>query len=229
MGDRHSLLRPGSPPQPHGTAPPGRHADGNGLYLFVQPSSTRSWIQRLVIRGRRREIELGSIALVSLAEAREKARANRKLARADGDTPAAAALLCQAACSAGVTRAATMTVRRSAMSAPERGSGGGAPCPPAASAAARAAGGSKGGAASPWPDRNVQHCVGWLTHRNRPPAVARATPGIPRGGEPSSAAVRAADQRIDPASGSRGHAARVKGGGLQAPHHDRYSPGARSY
>ena len=63
--------------------PPGRHADGNGLDLFVQPSSTRSWIQRLVIRGRRREIELGSIALVSLAEAREKARANRKLARAD--------------------------------------------------------------------------------------------------------------------------------------------------
>ena len=27
------------------TAPPGRHADGNGLYLFVQPSGTRSWIQ----------------------------------------------------------------------------------------------------------------------------------------------------------------------------------------
>ena len=51
------------------TAPPGRHADGNGLYLFVQPSGTRSWIQRLVIRGRRRELGLGSVALVSLAEA----------------------------------------------------------------------------------------------------------------------------------------------------------------
>ena len=35
------------------SAPPGRHADGNGLYLFVQPSGTRSWVQRLVIRGRR--------------------------------------------------------------------------------------------------------------------------------------------------------------------------------
>ena len=67
------------------TAPPGRHADGNGLYLFVQPSGTRSWIQRLVIRGRRREIGLGSVALVSLAEAREKALANRKLAREGGD------------------------------------------------------------------------------------------------------------------------------------------------
>ena len=67
------------------TAPPGRHADGNGLYLFVQPSGTRSWIQRLVIRGRRRELGLGSITLVSLAEAREKALANRKLAREAGD------------------------------------------------------------------------------------------------------------------------------------------------
>ena len=67
------------------TAPPGRHADGNGLYLFVQPSGTRSWIQRLVIRGRRRELGLGSVALVSLAEAREKALANRKLAREGSD------------------------------------------------------------------------------------------------------------------------------------------------
>ena len=67
------------------SAPPGRHADGNGLYLFVQPSGTRSWIQRLVIRGRRRELGLGSVALVPLAEAREKARVNRKLAREGGD------------------------------------------------------------------------------------------------------------------------------------------------
>ncbi len=67
------------------SAPPGRHADGNGLYLFVQPSGTRSWIQRLLIRGRRRELGLGSVALVPLAEAREKALANRKLARRGGD------------------------------------------------------------------------------------------------------------------------------------------------
>ena len=57
------------------SAPPGRHADGNGLYLFVQPSGTRSSIQRLLIRGRRRELGLGSVALVPLAEAREKALA----------------------------------------------------------------------------------------------------------------------------------------------------------
>ena len=67
------------------SAPPGRHADGNGLYLFVQPSGTRSWIQRLVVRGRRRELGLGSLALVPLAEAREKALDNRKFAREGGD------------------------------------------------------------------------------------------------------------------------------------------------
>ena len=66
-------------------APPGRHADGNGLYLYVQPSGARSWVQRLVIRGRRRELGLGSTALVPLAEAREKAWSNRKLAREGGD------------------------------------------------------------------------------------------------------------------------------------------------
>ena len=66
-------------------APPGRYCDGNTLYLFVQRSGARSWVQRLVIRGRRHDLGLGSVALVSLAEAREKARTNRKLAREGGD------------------------------------------------------------------------------------------------------------------------------------------------
>ena len=67
------------------SAPPGRHADGNGLYLFVQPSGTRSWVQRLVIRGRRLELGLGAATLVPLARAREQALANRMLARSGGD------------------------------------------------------------------------------------------------------------------------------------------------
>ena len=67
------------------SAPPGRHADGNGLYLFVQPTGTRSWVQRLVIRGRRRELGLGAAVLVPLAKAREQALANRMLARSGGD------------------------------------------------------------------------------------------------------------------------------------------------
>ena len=66
-------------------ASPGRYCDGQGLYLFVQPSGARSWVQRLVVRGRRQELGLGSALLVPLAEAREKALANRKLAREGGD------------------------------------------------------------------------------------------------------------------------------------------------
>ena len=83
--------RPGRHPRNALTAPfirtarPGRHADGQGLYLYVQPSGARSWTQRLVIRGRRRELGLGSVDLVSLAEARAQALANRKLARSGGD------------------------------------------------------------------------------------------------------------------------------------------------
>ena len=67
----------------------GRYADGNGLYLHVDPSGARRWVQRLVIRGRSRGLGLGSYALVTLAEARELALANRKLARAGGDPLAA--------------------------------------------------------------------------------------------------------------------------------------------
>ena len=67
------------------TAAPGRYCDGQGLYLFVQPSGTRSWVQRIAIRGRRHELGLGSAVLVPLAEARAKALANRKIAREGGD------------------------------------------------------------------------------------------------------------------------------------------------
>ena len=62
-----------------------RRGDGNGLYLAVQPTGSRNWIQRLVIRGRRRDLGLGGFPLVSLREAREQAFANRKVARLGGD------------------------------------------------------------------------------------------------------------------------------------------------
>lgn len=68
---------------------PGRHADGNGLYLEVDPSGAARWVQRLMVHGRRRDIGVGSLALVKLGEAREIAEANRKLARAGGDPIAA--------------------------------------------------------------------------------------------------------------------------------------------
>lgn len=64
---------------------PGRYGDGNGLYLIVKPSGSKNWILRTVVHGRRRDIGLGSLKLVSLAEAREKAVAMRKIAREGGD------------------------------------------------------------------------------------------------------------------------------------------------
>jgi integrase len=63
----------------------GRHADGNGLYLLVEPSGAKRWVLRTMVHGRRRDIGLGSARLVSLAEAREKASLYRKTARAGGD------------------------------------------------------------------------------------------------------------------------------------------------
>ena len=64
-------------------AGPGRHADGNGLYLHVDPSGARRRVRRIAIRRKRREPGLGSCVPVTLAKARETARRNRKAARAD--------------------------------------------------------------------------------------------------------------------------------------------------
>ncbi|WP_082731436.1 tyrosine-type recombinase/integrase [Sphingomonas sp. CCH16-B10] len=68
---------------------PGMYGDGNGLYLKVDPSGAKRWVQRLVVRGKRRDIGLGSTGLVSLAEARERALEQRKVARGGGDPIAA--------------------------------------------------------------------------------------------------------------------------------------------
>ena len=92
---------------------PGRYCDGNGLYLHVDPSGARRWVQRLVIQGRNRMLGLGGCALVSLAEARAMARRNRKTARAGRDPRAGAR-----------THAAPCTCGRPAVPAPA------APAPP---------------------------------------------------------------------------------------------------
>ena len=64
---------------------PGLHGDGGTLYLRVAPGGSRSWIQRLTINGKRRDVGLGGWPLVTLAEAREFAFENRRLARRGGD------------------------------------------------------------------------------------------------------------------------------------------------
>ncbi|MYE94387.1 MAG: tyrosine-type recombinase/integrase [Gemmatimonadetes bacterium] len=64
---------------------PGLYWDEHGLVLRVKPSGYKQWIQRLFIHGKRRELGLGPLRLVTLAEARDAALANRKVARAGGD------------------------------------------------------------------------------------------------------------------------------------------------
>lgn len=52
-------------------------------------SGAKRWVLRTVVHGRRRDIGLGSARLVSLAGAREAARALRRIARDGGDPLAA--------------------------------------------------------------------------------------------------------------------------------------------
>ena len=67
---------------------PGLHGDGDTLFLRVAPGGSKSWIQRVTIKGRRSDIGLGGWPVVSLAKARQRAFANR-VAIADGRDPLA--------------------------------------------------------------------------------------------------------------------------------------------
>jgi integrase len=53
---------------------PGFYCDGEGLWLQVSPSGSKSWVYRYTIAGRRFHMGLGSLRDVSLAKARELAR-----------------------------------------------------------------------------------------------------------------------------------------------------------
>lgn len=68
---------------------PGVHGDGDGLYLRVQPSGSRSWIFVWRRYGTRKEIGLGPYGSgaghVSLAAARSKAQECREIIGAGGD------------------------------------------------------------------------------------------------------------------------------------------------
>ena len=61
------------------------YGDGDGLYLRVAPTGARSWIQRIVVHGKRRTLGLGPFPLVSLAEAREASFELRRTVRRGGD------------------------------------------------------------------------------------------------------------------------------------------------
>ncbi|HRD74367.1 MAG TPA: integrase arm-type DNA-binding domain-containing protein [Hyphomicrobiaceae bacterium] len=69
---------------------PGRHGDGGGLYLAISADGTRRrWVFLYTLRGQRREMGLGAVADVSLAEAREKAMEARRIVKAGTDPIAA--------------------------------------------------------------------------------------------------------------------------------------------
>lgn len=81
---------------------PGRHGDGGGLYLQVRDAERRSWLFRYRLHGKDREMGLGPLADVSLAEARDAAAACRKLLLAGVDPIAhRAALRAEQAAAAG--------------------------------------------------------------------------------------------------------------------------------
>jgi integrase len=66
---------------------PGRHAVGFGAYLQITGDNGRSWLFRYKHAGRARHVGLGSVAEVSLADARNKAIHYRTLLREQGIDP----------------------------------------------------------------------------------------------------------------------------------------------
>lgn len=64
----------------------GRYGDGGGLWLQISTSGTKAWIFRYTVAGRARQMGLGPIGDVTLAEAREAAREARRQIR-DGVDP----------------------------------------------------------------------------------------------------------------------------------------------
>ena len=94
------------------THKPGRYADGLGLYLEIRRAGNKSWSFRYMVAGRARELGLGPLHSVSLAEARNRARDARQLLL-DGKDPIAVKR--EATASAKIERLKTMTFRQAAL------------------------------------------------------------------------------------------------------------------
>ncbi len=87
---------------------PGLHSVGGatGLHLQVTPSGARSWVLRIKVGNRRRDLGLGPFRDVPLARAREKARETRELIR-QGVDPIAERRAAKAALMAAAARSVT--------------------------------------------------------------------------------------------------------------------------
>ena len=68
---------------------PGLYGDGGSLYLRIAPGGSKQWVFRYGVSGRYHDLSLGAVHTFSLADARERAREQRKLL-ADGLDPLAA-------------------------------------------------------------------------------------------------------------------------------------------
>lgn len=79
-----------------GLKEPGRYADGGGLYLQIGPTGSKSWLFMYKRDGKRREMGLGALGDVPLAEARQKAEDARRIL-AEGGEPLQARTAAQAA------------------------------------------------------------------------------------------------------------------------------------
>ena len=65
---------------------PGRHGDGQTLYLHVGPCGSKSWVQRVMIHSKHHDISLGGYPAVTLEMASRRAAKNRT-AIAEGRDP----------------------------------------------------------------------------------------------------------------------------------------------
>lgn len=77
--------------------PAGKHFDGGGLYLHVQPSGSRLWRLKYRYGGKEKLLAYGEFPEVSLSEARERRRKDRELLRQGVDPSAAKAQASEAA------------------------------------------------------------------------------------------------------------------------------------
>jgi hypothetical protein len=66
---------------------PGRYSDGGGtgLMLWVSQTGARTWVQRVTVGGKRRDLGLGGFPIVPLAVARELALENKRIVQRGGD------------------------------------------------------------------------------------------------------------------------------------------------
>ena len=64
---------------------PGRYADGNNLYLLVEPSGAKRWVLRLTVNGRRRDMGFGNSIVIPLKKAKEMAIYYKSLAKSGLD------------------------------------------------------------------------------------------------------------------------------------------------